>query len=158
MRNYELIFLARQDIAQNQVEAMIGTFAEILKANGGSIVHSEYCGLKALSYRIRKNRKAHYVLLDVLAPPAAKEELERLMRINEDVLRFLTVSVEAFGARPSALMQSRYSREDRPFNREDRSYGREDYSDRRSNDSAQGPREAAPTEGVSPSVVDEVLA
>ena len=154
MRNYELIFLARQDIAQNQVEAMIATFSEILQGGGGSIVHSEYCGLKALSYRIRKNRKAHYVLLDVVASPAAKEELERLMRINEDVLRFLTVSVDAFGARPSALMQSRYSREDRPFNREDRPYGRDDYSDRRSNDS-QTPRETPAVSDAAPSVAAE---
>ncbi len=157
MRNYELIFLARQDIAQNQVETMIGTFSEILKTNGGSIVHSEYCGLKALSYRIRKNKKAHYVLLDVVASPAAKEELERLMRINEDVLRFLTVSVEAFGARPSALMQSRYSREDRPFNREDRPYGRDDYSDRRSNDS-QTPRETVASDAGSSAAAEEVSA
>ena len=138
MRNYELTFLARQDITQNQVETMIGTFSDILKSGGGSVAHSEYCGLKALSYRIRKNRKAHYVLLDVVASPAAKEELERLMRINEDVIRFLTVQVDAFGTRPSALSQSRYSREDRPFNREDRPYGsRDDFgSDRRSHDAA----------------------
>lgn len=113
MKNYELIFLARQDIAQGQVEALVTEFSDILKAQGGAVAHSEYCGVKNLSYRIRKNRKAHFVLLDVVAPVKAKEELERLMRINEDVLRFLTVNVDKFGPRPSALSHSRYSREDR---------------------------------------------
>ncbi|MBN9565356.1 MAG: 30S ribosomal protein S6 [Alphaproteobacteria bacterium] len=119
MTHYEIVFLARQDITTSQVEALVTSFSEIIGNGGGKVANYEYCGLKSLTYRIRKNRKAHYGLMDITAPATAVKELERLMRINEDVLRFLTVKVEDFGPRPSALSQSRYSRDDRNFNRDD---------------------------------------
>jgi small subunit ribosomal protein S6 len=119
MTHYEIVFLARQDITTTQVEALVASFSQIIGNGGGAVANYEYCGLKSLAYRIRKNRKAHYGLMDITAPAPAVKELERLMRINEDVLRFLTVKVESFGARPSSLSQSRYSRDDRNFSRDD---------------------------------------
>ena len=110
---YENVFIARQDVSAQQVEALTNQFAEIVKANGGEVKKTETWGLKSLTYRIKKNRKGHYVLLNIDAPPAALKELERNMRISEDVLRYLTVRVEALEEGPSAMQQSR-SRDDRP--------------------------------------------
>lgn len=133
MRKYETVFLARQDIAPSQVDGLVATFSQILKDAGGNVVHNEYCGLKTLAYRIRKNRKAHYVLLDIESEPAALKEMERLMHINEDIIRFLTVAVDDFGTRPSALMQARYNRDDRSFHhKDDRDEATEESSDRSS--------------------------
>lgn len=104
---YEHVFLARQDISPQQVEALIEQFKGVISANGGSIGKVEGWGLKSITYRIRKNRKAHYTLMNIDAPPAAVAEMERQMRINEDILRFLTVRVEAHETEPSAMMQKR---------------------------------------------------
>ena len=112
MRKYETVVLARQDISFAQVDGLTDHFSKLIESLGGKVVHSEYCGLKSLAYRIRKGRKAHFTLMDIEAPPPAIHEMERLMRINEDILRFLTVKVDAFGTRPSALMQSRYYRDE----------------------------------------------
>lgn len=118
---YENVFIARQDISSNQVEALGETFANIISANGGQVTKREFWGLKNLSYRVKKNRKGHYVLFNIDAPAAAVHEMERNMRINEDVLRYLTIRVEELEEGPSAMLQSRHrDRDDRP--RRDRPY------------------------------------
>ena len=119
-RKYEVVFIARQDLSQAQVDTLTATFSQVLTDLSGQIHHTEYCGLKSFAYRIRKNKKGHYVLMDILAPAKALHEMERIMSLNEDVLRFLTVKVDEFGSRPSAF-QSRYTKDDRGFSpREDR--------------------------------------
>lgn len=112
MALYEHIFLARQDVSQQQVEELAAQFTEVLAQGGGKVTKNEYWGLKGLSYRIRKNRKAHYTLLNIDASPAAVAELERQQRINEDVLRFMTVRVDELEEGPSAMLQKR-DRDDR---------------------------------------------
>jgi small subunit ribosomal protein S6 len=112
MALYEHIFLARQDVSAQQVEELTNQFTEILNGGGGKVTKTEYWGVKTLSYRIRKNRKAHYSLLNIDAPHAAVAEMERQMRINEDILRFMTIRVDALEEGPSAMMQKR-DRDDR---------------------------------------------
>lgn len=110
---YENIFIARQDLSPAQVEALAGKFTDIIRDNGGSVEKTEYIGLRTLAYLIRKNRKGHYVLTNITAEPAAIKELERVMRINEDVLRFLTIKVEKHEKGPSSLLRaSRYQRDE----------------------------------------------
>ncbi len=110
---YENVFIARQDISGAQVDALADTFTQLVADNGGEVKKREYWGLRNLTYRMRKNRKGHYVLLNLSAPPAAVAELERTMRINEDVIRYLTIRVDALEEVPSVVMQSRGSRDDR---------------------------------------------
>ena len=105
MSLYENIFIARQDISTAQVEALTETFATLMAENGGKVEKREYWGLRNLSYRMKKNRKGHYIMFNLDAPPAAVSELERNMRINEDVLRYLTIKVEELEAGPSAVMK-----------------------------------------------------
>jgi len=102
---YEHVFLARQDLAQAQVDALAENATNILTENGGKVVKAETWGLRSLAYRIAKNRKAHYVALDVDAPAAAIAELERQTNINEDVIRFMTIRVDAHENGPSAMMR-----------------------------------------------------
>ncbi len=104
---YENVFIARQDVTTAQVEALTEQFAGIVTAQGGNVTKREYWGLKSLSYRVRKNRKGHYTLLNIDAPAAAVIEMERQMRLHEDVLRQLTVRVEALEEGPSAMLQSK---------------------------------------------------
>ena len=111
MALYEHIFLARQDVSPQQVEEMTTTLTGVITEGGGKVTKNEYWGLKSLSYRIKKNRKAHYSLLNIDAPSAAVAEMERVMRINEDILRFMTVRVDEIEEGPSAMMQKR-DRED----------------------------------------------
>jgi small subunit ribosomal protein S6 len=113
MALYESVFIARQDISAAQAEALGETFAGILRNNGGQVVKTELWGLKTLAYRIKKNRKGHYVMLGLDAPPSAVTEMERNMRINEDVLRYLTVRVEKLDATLSVMMQARSERGER---------------------------------------------
>ena len=110
---YENVFIARQDISGAQVEGLADGFAQLIADNGGEIKKREYWGLRNLAYRMKKNRKGHYVLFHVQAPAPALAELERTMRINEDVLRYLTIRVDAFDEGPSAIMLSRGGRDDR---------------------------------------------
>ncbi len=110
---YESVFIARQDIAAPQVEALTDTFKKIIEDDGGSIPKQEYWGLRSLAYKIKKNRKGHYVLLNIDGPATAITEMERQMRINEDVLRYLTIRVDELEEEPSAIMRSRGS-DDRP--------------------------------------------
>ncbi len=113
MAFYENVFIARQDLAQAQVDALADQFTETLKTLGGEVKKREYWGLRSLTFRIKKNRKAHYVLLCVDAPAKAITEMERQMGLSEDVLRHLTVRVEAIDEAPSAMMQKRDEREGR---------------------------------------------
>jgi small subunit ribosomal protein S6 len=110
---YENVFIARQDVSGAQVDALADTFTQLVADNGGEVRKREYWGLRNLAYRMRKNRKGHYVLLHLSAPPAAVAELERTMRINEDVIRYLTIRVGELEEGPSVVMQSRGSRDDR---------------------------------------------
>ena len=102
---YEHVFLARQDLAQAQVDALAETATNIIESNGGQVVRTETWGLRSLAYRIQKNRKAHYVALDFEAPAPVVAELERQTQINEDVIRYMTVKVDAHEQGPSAMMR-----------------------------------------------------
>ena len=103
---YEHVYMARQDLSAQQVEEMTAAFKGVIEGLGGKLVADpEYWGVKTLSFRIRKNRKAHFTLLKVDAPPAALTEVERQQRINEDVLRYITVRVDAHEEGPSAMMR-----------------------------------------------------
>jgi len=113
MSLYECVFIARQDISATQVEGLVSQFSGIIEEGGGKVASSEMWGLRSLAYRIKKNRKGHYVLLNLDAPSPAVQEMERIMRLNEDVIRYLTVRVEALEEGPSIVMQSRHSRDDR---------------------------------------------
>ena len=142
MPYYESVFIARQDIPATQVEALTTSFSDIIKNNGGKVTKTEQWGLRNLAYRIRKNKKGHYVLLNLDAPSAAVNEMERNMRLNEDVLRFMTIKVEELEAGPSVMMR----REDRDGERGDRG----DRSDRgeRGERSSSGRAPRAPREAV----------
>ena len=107
---YESVVIARQDIATTQVDTLADELTTILTEGGGKVTKRESWGLRTLTYRIKKNRKGHYVLFNIDAPPAAINEYERRMRINEDVLRYLTVRVEELEEGPSAVVQNK----DRP--------------------------------------------
>ena len=110
---YEHVYLARQDVTAQQVEAMTEQFKSIIEASGGKVDKIEYWGVKSLAFRIKKNRKAHFSLLNIERPPAAVAEMERQMRINEDILRFMTIRVEELEEGPSAMMQKRDRDDDR---------------------------------------------
>jgi len=131
---YEHVFLARQDLAQAQVDALAETATNIIESNGGKVVKTETWGLRSLAYRIQKNRKAHYVALDFEAPAPVVAELERQTQINEDVIRYMTVKVDAHEEGPSAMMR----RGDRDRERGERG----DRGDRggRGRDDDRGPR------------------
>ena len=105
MALYEHVFLARQDLAQAQVDALTETSTKIIEEFGGRIVKSETWGLRTLAYRIAKNRKAHYVMLEIDGPAAAISELERQIAINEDIIRYMTVRTETHEDGPSAMMR-----------------------------------------------------
>jgi len=102
---YEHVFLARQDLSQAQVDALAATATEIVETNNGKVVRTETWGLRSLAYKIQKNRKAHFVLLDIDAPAGVVAELERQTAINEDVIRFMTVRVDEHEAGPSVMMR-----------------------------------------------------
>ncbi|RFB80507.1 30S ribosomal protein S6 [Methylovirgula sp. 4M-Z18] len=137
MALYEHVFLARQDVTSQQVEALTEQFKNVITSKGGKIDKVEYWGVKSLAFRIKKNRKAHFSLFNIDASAAAVAEMERQMGLNEDVLRFMTIRVEALEEGPSAMMRKRDDadrddRGDRP-ERSDRrpgGFGRPDRSDR----------------------------
>jgi small subunit ribosomal protein S6 len=111
---YEHVYLARQDLSAQQVEELTTQLSGVITQIGGKIAKTEYWGVKSLSFRIRKNRKAHMTLLNVDATPAALNEIERQERLNEDVLRYLTVRVEVHEEGPSAMLRkSDRDRDDR---------------------------------------------
>jgi small subunit ribosomal protein S6 len=133
MALYETVFIARQDVSAKQVEDLAKSFGKIVNDNGGEVKNTESWGLRNLAYKIKKNRKGHYTLLHIEAQPKAIAELERNMRLNEDVLRFLTVSIEKLPEGPSAILkhsdddrdEDRGGFEKRPYG-EDRKFGGED--------------------------------
>ena len=124
MANYETVFIARQDVSASQVETLADGYAEHITSNEGTIARREYWGLRNLAYRIRKNRKGHYVMFNYEASHEVVAEMERTMRLSEDILRYMTVSVDAHEEGPSAMMQKRdrdeRSRNDRERPRKDR--------------------------------------
>ncbi len=147
MALYEHVFLARQDLSSQQVEALVEQYKGVIEANGGSVGRVENWGLKSLTYRINKNRKAHYTLMDVTAPAAAIQEMERQQGLSEDILRFMTIRVEKHEDGPSAMMQKRDDREregrfgDRPrFGDRDRGDRGGDRGDRGGDRGDRGPR------------------
>ncbi len=107
---YENVFIARQDVSSQQVETMTEVFTKLVTDNGGTVPKTEYWGVRGLTYRIKKNRKGHYVLMNLDAPSEAVKELERNMLLHEDVIRYMTVRVEELEEGPSAMMQSRGGR------------------------------------------------
>jgi len=107
MAYYENVFIARQDISAAQADALADRFAEIVETGGGKVTRRENWGLRSLAFRIRKNRKGHYVMLNIDAPAEAVQELERTMRLDEDVIRYMTIRVDALDEAPSPMMKTR---------------------------------------------------
>ena len=107
MSLYELVFICRQDISQQQVESLTVNLTTILTEQGGSVEKTEYWGLRSLAYRVRKNRKGHYSLLNITADHTAISEMERQMSLNDDILRFMTIRVEEHDEEPSAPLSSK---------------------------------------------------
>ena len=105
MALYETVFIARQDLSPSQNDELAKQMTTIVQDNGGAVVNTEFWGLRQLAYRVSKNRKGHYVLFHIDGPPIAKNELERNLRLNEDILRFMTVSIEKLPEGPSALLR-----------------------------------------------------
>ncbi|MDR0810116.1 MAG: 30S ribosomal protein S6 [Gemmobacter sp.] len=126
---YEHVMIARQDLSNAQAEGLIEHFSTVLADNGGKVVEHEYWGVKTMAYKINKNRKGHYAFLKSDAPAAAVQEMERLMRLHDDVMRVLTIKVDKHGEGPSVQMQKRDDRErgergERPDGeRRERSFG-----------------------------------
>ena len=156
---YENVFIARQDISGAQVDALADTFTQLIAEQGGEIKKREYWGLRNLAFRMNKNRKGHYMLFNIDAPAPAIAELERTMRINEDVLRYLTLRVDQLEEGPSPVMQSRGSREDRPRRDRDRyGEGRERYGEPRDAERAVDRPADRPPEPPAPAETDKVEA
>ncbi|MBM1171337.1 MULTISPECIES: 30S ribosomal protein S6 [Microvirga] len=120
---YEHIFMARQDVTPQQVEAMVDQYKGVIEQNGGSVDKTEMWGVKSLAYRIKKNRKAHFTMFNLNAPAPAVAEMERQMRINEDILRFMTIKVEELETEPSVMMQKRDRDERKDRERRERDGG-----------------------------------
>jgi small subunit ribosomal protein S6 len=110
---YEHVFIARQDLSNTQAEGLIEHFSTVLADNGGKVVENEYWGVKTMAYKINKNRKGHYAFLKSDAPAAAVQEMERLMRLHDDVMRVLTIKVDKHTEGVSVQMQKRDEREER---------------------------------------------
>lgn len=116
MRLYESVFIARQDISTGQVDALCEEFTGIINDGGGKIHKHEYWGLKTLAYRIKKNRKGHYILFNIEADAATMAEYDRKLGLNEDVIRVLTVSIDSIDEEPSIMMQAKSDRPSRDDN------------------------------------------
>ncbi|NQV98158.1 MAG: 30S ribosomal protein S6 [Rhodospirillales bacterium] len=113
---YESVLIARQDVSATQVDDLVATFQNVITENGGSVGKTENWSLRTMAYKIKKNRKGHYVLMNIDAPSAAVLEMERQMRINEDILRYLTLRVDEHETEPSAVVRNKGS-DDRPRGR-----------------------------------------
>ena len=113
MPYYESVFIARPDITAAQVEALTESMSAIIADSGGKVAQTEYWGLKSLAYRIKKNRKGHYTMMALDAPALAVKEFERNLRLNEDVLRLMTIRVDEFDDEPSIMMKNKNSRDER---------------------------------------------
>lgn len=155
---YEHVFLARQDVSTQQVEGLQQTFRSLIEENGGKVGKTEYWGLKSLSYRVKKNRKAHYTLMNIDAPHEAVAEMERQMGLSTDVIRFLTVRVDEHEDGPSAMMRrsDRDERDGRRGPRRDRDHDRGDRGDRDRGDRGdRGPRDSSPERSAAPKADNE---
>lgn len=130
MALYEHVFIARQDVSATQVENITADFSKIIEDNDGKVAKSEYWGLKGLAYRIKKNRKGHYVMLHLNAPHAAVAEMERQVRLNEDILRYMTVRVEELEEGQSVVLRSKAEKDHRRGPRPDNRGPRPDRGDR----------------------------
>ena len=113
MALYEHTFIARQDISNAQAEGLVEHFTQVLKDNGGDVVGHEYWGLRSMAYKINKNRKGHYAFLKSDAPSAAVDEMERLMRLHDDVMRVMTIKVDEHEEGDSAIVRAKNSRDER---------------------------------------------
>jgi len=142
---YESVFIARQDISATQVDTLADNFENVISENGGSIAKRENWGLRTMAYKLKKNRKGHYVLFNIDAPAPAVHEMERQMRINEDILRYLTVRVDELEEGPSIIMRNKDRGDDRPRGRG--RPDREPREQRESRDAAPGGDAKADTEG-----------
>lgn len=116
MAYYEHIFIARQDVSAAQVEGITAEFTKILEENGATVAKSEYWGLKNLAYRIKKNRKGHYVMLNIDGPHAAVAEMERIEGLNEDIIRSMTIRAEELIEGDSIVLRSKADKDRRPRN------------------------------------------
>ena len=112
---YECVLIARNDVTQQQVDTIADGITEQLGTDGGEVKKREYWGLRSLAYRVKKNRKGHYMLLGMDAKPAFIQEMERLLRLNEDVLRFMTLRVEEITEEPSAILSRKSDERERGF-------------------------------------------
>jgi len=149
MTLYESVFIARQDISSSQVDSLADSFEKIIQDGGGQVPKREYWGLRSLAYKIKKNRKGHYVLFNIDAPSEAMLEYERIMKLNEDILRYMTLRVDELETEPSVVMQGR-GRSERP-ERGERFEGRREDRDKPDDKGARGAEpaeksEAAPVE------------
>jgi small subunit ribosomal protein S6 len=155
---YEHVYLARQDVTAQQVEELTAQFKGVIEQMGGTVSKTEYWGVKSLSYRMRKNRKAHFTLMNVESPPAALTEIERQQRLNEDILRYLTVRVEEHEAGPSAMMRKvdrdRDRDERRGERRRDRD-GREGYDGREGREGRESREGRGSREGIDAESTEE---
>ena len=110
MRLYECVIIGRQDVSSGHVEELVNEFCSIIEKDGGSVKKREYWGLRSLAYRIKKNRKGHYILLNFETSPKTLKEFERVMGLNEDILRFMTIAIDAVEENPSVMMQTKPER------------------------------------------------
>ena len=146
MSLYESTFIIRHDMSTQQVEQLAESFSDIIKNNGGEVTKTEHWGLKTLAYRINKHRKGHYVFFNVDAPSAAVQEYERNLRLSEDVLRYLTIRVDALDPEPTPMMQARASRDERSRRggrpRDDAGSGDKESGDKESGDKESGDKKS----------------
>ena len=113
MAYYESVFIARQDLSTTQADGLADTFQKVIEDNGGKVTKRETWGLRNMAYKVKKNRKGHYALFNIDAPSAAIEEMERQMRLHEDILRSMTLRIDELDEEPSAVLQGRGERETR---------------------------------------------
>ena len=151
---YECVLIARNDVTQQQVETVADTIASNLETDGGAVKKREYWGLRSLAYRVKKNRKGHYMLLGLEAKPTFVTEMERLLRLNEDVLRFMTIRVDEITEEPSAILSRKSDDRERGF-RGPKPAGRFESGRKRGFDDREEYRARPETEGFRPAETGE---
>jgi small subunit ribosomal protein S6 len=113
MKLYESVFIVRQDVTAAQVESLTQNYVKLIRDEGGEVSKTEFIGLRNLAYTIKKNKKGHYVLMNISANPSTILEMERLMKLNEDIIRYMTLTTESHDNTPSPLMQQKHYKDDR---------------------------------------------